>query len=137
MISATGEQVVSRDTALPNLERATIVEQITDLVSDMARSAKGRAITDLGIAVPGMVDMSSQRVALSFDIPSLTGMTSSIVADNSDTTDFYQELKLSTGRDVILINDANAAGYAEFILGAGRGCRNLFYATLGAGVGGA
>ena len=34
-------------------------------------------------------------------------------------------------------NDANAAAYGEFLLGAGRGSRNMFYATIGTGVGGA
>jgi len=32
-------------------------------------------------------------------------------------------------------NDANAAGLAEALLGAGRGFANLFYATLSTGVG--
>ncbi|HVF47588.1 MAG TPA: ROK family protein, partial [Pyrinomonadaceae bacterium] len=34
-------------------------------------------------------------------------------------------------------NDANAAAFGEFCLGAGRGSENMFYATLGVGVGGA
>jgi glucokinase len=34
-------------------------------------------------------------------------------------------------------NDANAAAYGEYVLGAGRGSHNIFYATLGTGVGGA
>ena len=34
-------------------------------------------------------------------------------------------------------NDANAAAYAEHKLGAGRGSKHMFYATIGAGVGGA
>lgn len=32
-------------------------------------------------------------------------------------------------------NDANAAGLAEYLWGAGRGIRNIFYGTLGTGIG--
>jgi glucokinase len=34
-------------------------------------------------------------------------------------------------------NDANAAAYGEFKVGAGRGSHNLFYMTIGNGIGGA
>ncbi|MEP6787885.1 MAG: ROK family protein, partial [Acidobacteriota bacterium] len=43
----------------------------------------------------------------------------------------------ATGVEVYLENDANAAAFGEYRLGAGRGSRNMFYATLGEGVGGA
>ncbi len=36
---------------------------------------------------------------------------------------------------VIVDNDANAAGLAETLWGAGRGYRNVFYATIGTGIG--
>ena len=42
-----------------------------------------------------------------------------------------------TGLRVELENDANAAAYGEFKIGAGRGSRNLFYITIGEGIGGA
>ena len=46
-------------------------------------------------------------------------------------------VEAATGVAAYVENDANAAAYGEFILGAGRGSRNAFYATLGTGVGGA
>ncbi|MEQ1924431.1 MAG: ROK family protein, partial [Pyrinomonadaceae bacterium] len=52
-------------------------------------------------------------------------------------TDLVSELRNATGLDAVFENDANAAAYAEHRLGAGRGCNDLFYATLGDGVGGA
>ncbi len=41
-----------------------------------------------------------------------------------------------TGRPVAMTNDANAATYGEFWMGAGRGARHLCMFTLGTGVGG-
>ncbi len=38
---------------------------------------------------------------------------------------------------VIVANDANAAGWAEYCLGAGRGTRNFVYMNIGSGIGGA
>jgi glucokinase len=41
------------------------------------------------------------------------------------------------GLRIELENDANAAAYGEFIVGAGRGDRDMFYVTIGEGIGGA
>jgi glucokinase len=37
----------------------------------------------------------------------------------------------------VLDNDANAGAYGEYAAGAGRGSRNMFYVTIGTGIGGA
>src|SRR5438552_11225497 len=42
-----------------------------------------------------------------------------------------------TGLRVELENDANAAAYGEYKVGAGRGSRDIFYMMIGAGIGGA
>jgi glucokinase len=42
-----------------------------------------------------------------------------------------------TGLRVELENDANAAAYGEYKIGAGRGSRDMFYITIGEGIGGA
>ncbi len=41
------------------------------------------------------------------------------------------------GLPAVVANDANAAGWAEFCLGAGRGVRQFFYMNIGSGIGGA
>jgi len=41
------------------------------------------------------------------------------------------------GKPVTFQNDANAAAYGEFALGAGQGTHNIFYVLLGSGIGGA
>ncbi|MGF1661114.1 MAG: ROK family glucokinase [Kineosporiaceae bacterium] len=45
-------------------------------------------------------------------------------------------LRARTGLDVVVENDANAAAWAEYRFGAGRGCQDAVLVTLGTGVGG-
>jgi glucokinase len=79
----------------------------------------------IGVAVPGLVEKGSHRVAYSAAIP------------EHARGDLAAEILSATGITAVVENDANAAAYGEFKLGSGRGSRDLFYATLGAGVGGA
>ena len=79
----------------------------------------------VGVAVPGLIEKGNKRVAFSAHIPEHAGV------------DLTQEIKAALGITATIENDANAAAYGEFRLGSGRGSRNLFYATLGEGVGGA
>lgn len=79
----------------------------------------------IGIAIPGLVHHKTKRVAFSTYIP------------EHEEIDFLGEIEASTNLKIAVENDANAAAYGEFLLGAGRGSRNIFYVTLGTGVGGA
>lgn len=78
-----------------------------------------------GVAVSGLINRLTNRVVMSTQMPELT------------TTDVASDLSNQTGARIHLENDANAAGYGEYTLGAGRGSRSLFYATIGTGIGGA
>ncbi len=82
-------------------------------------------IKKIGIAVPGLVNHQTNRVAFSSQIPEQTEV------------DFVNRVKAETGLEALVENDANAAAYGEYIMGAGRGSKDMFYVTLGAGVGGA
>ncbi len=79
----------------------------------------------VGIAVPGLIDRTSGHIEFSANIPEHTSLN------------IKEAVRAATGMDAVIENDANAAAYAEFILGAGRGSSSLFYATIGDGVGGA
>ena len=95
----------------------------------------GRAVTEaherfgesfrLGVALPGLLNMRTGRIVFSALIP------------EHAEVDLAGELKHYTDLDIYLDNDANAAAHAEMVLGAGRGSKDIFYITLGAGVGGA
>ena len=97
--------------------------QLAGFINDLKK--KLGDFQKIGIAVPGLIHQQTKRVAYSTFIP------------EHEKIDFLQELETATGLEITIENDANAAAYGEFILGAGRGSRNMFYATLGAGVGGA
>jgi glucokinase len=79
----------------------------------------------IGVAIPGLINRQDGGVAYSVNIPE----TSSLKIAETVTS--------VTGMPVILENDANAAAIAEFTFGAGKGSPSMFYATIGAGVGGA
>jgi glucokinase len=101
-------------------------ENVAGQIAEMTEFLRAdRAISAVGLAVPGLVNHAANRVEVSPDMPDLT------------REDFYHELRSALDAPLWLDNDANAAAYAEFTRGAGRGCSNMFYVTIGAGVGGA
>jgi glucokinase len=102
--------------------RAT-VEQLAAFIKDL-RTGFGDFET-IGIAVPGLISRETRRIAFSAHFP-----------EHSDI-DLAHGVQEATGTRTIIENDANAAAYGEFRLGAGRDSNNIFYATLGSGVGGA
>jgi glucokinase len=81
-------------------------------------------IVGAGISSPGPCEPASGIVT---DAPNLPGFhnvpLARLVGD-------------ALGVATVLENDANAAAYGEFRLGAGQGCRHLIYVTLGTGIGG-
>ena len=90
-----------------------------------ALQEKFAPVDSLGLAVPGLVDRETGRVTFSANVPA------------HSETDLVAALRKATGLKPVIENDANAAAYGEFRMGAGRGSSDLFYATLGDGVGGA
>lgn len=102
---------------------ANTVERVASFVEEVKGELGG--FDSVGVAVPGLVHGDSRRVAFSASIPS------------HSEVDLAKGIFDATGLRTIIENDANAAAYGEFRLGAGRDSQNLFYATIGDGVGGA
>ena len=116
------DAILSRHCVPVNPEEST-VSQLTGLVAGL-ETDHGK-FDRLGIAVPGLVDRKTGRIAFSANIPA------------HSEVDLAANVKAATGLDTVIENDANAAAFGEYRLGAGRGSRNMFFATLGEGVGGA
>lgn len=100
-----------------------IVPQLATIAGDL-RPALG-TVAAMGVALPGLVNRQTDRVV------DPRGMPSPMVED------LHGELMRATGLRVEIENDANAAAYGEFKVGAGRGSSNLFYIMIGEGIGGA
>lgn len=100
-----------------------IVPQLATIAGDL-RPALG-IVAAIGVAIPGLVNRHTDRVIDSRGLPSTM------------VEDLHGGLTRATGLRVEVENDANAAAYGEFKAGAGRGSRNLFYITIGNGIGGA
>jgi len=100
-----------------------LVEQLSPVIERL--SAQHPDLTRIGVALPGLVDRKTGRVTYSANMP------------QNVASDVVRALKASAGIDIHIENDANAAAYGEYKLGAGQGARHMFYATLGEGVGGA
>jgi glucokinase len=104
-------------------EPDTVVRQLTQMVSDLRGTANN--IEAIGIAIPGLINRQTDRVIASSYVPAA-------VREN-----FHAVIMEATGLRVELENDANAAAYGEYKIGAGRGSRDMFYITIGEGIGGA
>lgn len=102
---------------------ADLVEQLTATINQVKQQIGD--VQAVGVAIPGLVKRENGLIALSMQFPSLVGVN------------LVEVLRQKTELPAILENDANAAAIAECELGAGCDCQSLFYATIGAGVGGA
>src|SRR5258708_28530054 len=105
------------------LQKDGLVAQVAQLVSDLRQTSKN--IEAVGIAIPGLVNRQTDRVLASRDLPGIV------------REDLHAEFIEATGLRFELENDANAAAYGEFKIGAVRSSRDLFYITIGEGIGGA
>jgi glucokinase len=100
-----------------------LIPQLALMVEEL-RGSRG-SVAAIGVAIPGLVNRQTDRVIAPRDLPATI------------TSDLHGELMRATGLRAELENDANAAAYGEFKVGAGRGARNLFYMMIGNGIGGA
>jgi glucokinase len=122
LVSGDGQTKGRREAAL-NAEGVTA--QVASLVTELRDEASGLEVAALGVGVPGLVNPETGRVVISSDLPSVV------------RGDLHAELKGATGLPVLVENDANAGAFGEYTVGAGRGSRNMFYVTIGTGIGGA
>ena len=90
---------------------------------DQALAGAPEAVTGIGLCSPGPLDPKTGVVINPPNLPCWRGFH---LAD---------EVTRAYGVPARVDNDANAAALAEVLWGAGRGYTNVFYATLGTGVG--
>jgi glucokinase len=118
-----GDGTIAASERRPLTDASNSIQEMSAFAAEF-RERQGE-VDRIGVAVPGLIRRETGRVDYSARMPSHAGV------------DIAGQVKAATGLDAVLENDANAAAFAEYKLGAGRGSRHMFYATIGTGVGGA
>jgi glucokinase len=101
----------------PQVIEDTVVEMVKHL-------SDGEDISAVGVAAAGFIDASQSTVYYAPNI-------------NWRNEPFRVKLERRLDLPIIIENDANAAGWAEFRFGAGRLVSDMVILTIGTGVGGA
>jgi glucokinase len=112
---------ITRETQLPTPASSTgaLIEGLEETVAGLLEPGVGA----VGFGIPGTIDQTRGRVGVTVNLPLV----------EFDFRDWMQRrFSLPIGID----NDANAAAYAEWAFGAGRGTRHMVMLTLGTGIGG-
>lgn len=116
-----GSILASARRETPGKDPREVEAVIVDLVRELSR---GRRIRSVGIGAAGWMDLDNGTVLFS---PHLAWRNEPLRAN----------LEKLLRRRVTVLNDADAAAWAEWRFGAGRGEPRLVLITLGTGIGGA
>ncbi|MFD1713221.1 ROK family glucokinase [Amnibacterium flavum] len=121
VVDELGTIVDERRVATPvgdtELLETTIVQMVQDLAGD-------GPIAAVGVAIPGFIDAAQSTV---YYTPNLPWRHEPI----------REKLEARLALPIVIENDANAAGWAEFRFGAARLVSDMVMLTIGTGVGGA
>ena len=97
------------------------IDQLIEIINRLRASGDGAAAVGIGWA--GLVNQSAQRIEAN---PNLVDVSS---------FDLHGELKRATSLPIVIDNDANVAAYGEWRSGAARGFEDVFFVTMGTGIG--
>ena len=98
---------------------------ITNMVDMIKQIDDYQSCSGIGIGVPGPVDTINGVMKMSTNLPGFT--------DYPVGQEIYKRVGLPTYLD----NDANVAGLAEALVGAGKNYPIVYYVTISTGIGGA
>ena len=122
--TAAGEILQSVRGSAPGGGAAAILDWFAANVPPLLDAAP-RPVRGIGIGFGGPVDSAEGKVLVSHQVEG------------------WKDLRLAQwfedrfGIGTRVFNDSNSAGWAEYVLGAGRGTRNFLYSNIGSGIGGA
>lgn len=121
VVDVHGRILAEARRATPGQDPRAVESVITDLVRELSHEYRIRSI---GIGAAGWMDLSNSTVLFS---PHLAWRNEPL----------RRNLEKLLRRRVTVVNDADAAAWAEWRFGAGRGESRLVCVTLGTGIGGA
>ena len=117
--------IVQRE-QFPNDRNKSAAENINTIIEAINSFLRGnKPCSGIGIGCPGPLDFAAGKV---LNPPNLYGW------NNFDLVSYVEG---KTRLQTILNNDANCAGLAEALLGAGKDINSVFYITVSTGIGGA
>lgn len=121
LVNAEGVIVREARVPTPIEDPAALVSAVVALINELR---VGHDVLGAGVAMAGFIDAAQASV---------------IYGTNFGWKNFPLKSEIEAKLDipVIIENDANAAGWAEYRYGAGRGFKHMVMLTLGTGVGGA
>jgi glucokinase len=99
------------------------VQAVRTAVDDVLKATAGQKVSAIGVSVPGWVDSAQGMLLSATNLPCWRNFP------------LAQEIETCYRLPTHLANDANAAALAEAAWGAGAGYRNVFYVTIGTGIG--
>jgi len=121
LVAADGSIIRDSRAPTPAHDANAIAEAVVGLVNELA---EGVQVDGVGVAAAGFVDADRAKIVYA---PNLSWRNEP----------FKEKLQAKISAPVFIDNDANAAGWAEFRFGAGRGFKHMVMLTIGTGVGGA
>ena len=122
----TPEGEIRQKTRVPMVstgDAATGFSAVKEAIGAIYSAAPEGAITGIGICSPGPLDPNTGVVINPPNLPCWRNFP------------LAEEVEKAFGVPARVDNDGNAAGLAEALWGAAVGYRNVFYATLGTGIG--
>jgi glucokinase len=99
------------------------LQAVRTAIDDVLRATAGQNASAIGVSVPGWVDSPQGVLLNATHLPCWRNFP------------LAQEIESVYRLPTHLANDANAAALAEAAWGAGAGYRNVFYVTIGTGIG--
>ena len=121
LVDVDGTLVKELRVPTPGNDPIALTEAVANLINVLS---EGESVVGAGVAAAGFIDADQANIIYAPNI-----------AWRNEP--FKANLEKLVKVPVLLENDANAAGWAEYRYGAGKGTKHMVMLTLGTGVGGA
>lgn len=121
LVNEAGQILREKRIPTPANDPSELVKAVADLIQELSA---GEKVLGAGVAAAGFIDANQSHIIYA---PNLSWRNEP----------FKARLEQQVSIPVIIENDANAAGWAEYKFGAGQGYRHMVLLTIGTGVGGA
>ncbi len=121
VVAADGSIVREARVPTPATDSDAIAAAVVEMVRELSA---GEQVVGAGVAAAGFIDADQANIVYA---PNLSWRNEP----------FKAKLEAKLDLPILIENDANAAGWAEYAFGVGRGYRSMVMLTIGTGVGGA